>query len=383
MRLVRTAITFGYLALVVGTALVALATGRRPYAPLSILPAPAAIRLPVVYSTEQEAWLKAAVADFATSGSTVRGAPIDIVLQGIDAQQARQGIVDGSLRPVAWIPSSTAAIELLQAEVAARGEPPLIAATGDDIPRSIAQSPIVVVMWEDRVAALKATDKNVWRLLHEAATQAEGWAVYGRPQWGYFKWGHTAPDTSDDGLLSRLLMAREVRGGSQPLEVTDVDGETFRAWQREVETGATTVASSAALVNDMLVFGPSRFDAAVTYENLAIQFLPDAARRGRPLRILYPPSNVMSDHPFVVLEGSWVGEEQRAAAILFRDFLLSPAQQARAVEFGLRPSRSGVPLDRAGSPFARNAAAGVRVDPGPLADLPGPDVLNALIENEQ
>lgn len=380
MRLVRTAITFGYLVLVLGTALVAVVAGQRPYAPFSVLPAPAAITLPVVYSTEQEAWLTAAVAAFETSGSTVKGAPITVVLQGSDAQTARRAIRDGTLRPAVWIPSSTAATEMLRAELEARGEQPLIAITGVDAPRSIVQSPIVVIMWEDRAAALEANGKNVWRLLHEASTQVEGWAAYGNPQWGFFKWGHTAPNTADDGLLSQVLMAQEVRGGDAPLQVADVTGETFRTWQRELETGAAVVAGSSVLVNDMLVFGPSRFDAAVTYENLAIQFLPDAARRGRRLQILYPPLNTMSDHPFVVLEGEWVSDEQRAAARVFRDFLLSQAQQQRAVEFGFRPAQAGIALDGAASPFTRNAAAGVRLDPGPLTGLPAADVHNALID---
>lgn len=381
MRLVRTAIPIGYMVVVLGTALFALLTGSRPYAPFSVLPAPAAITLPVVYSTEQEAWLNAAVAAFEASGSSVKGAPIDVVLQGRDAQAARRSIADGSLQPAVWIPSSTAATELLRTDLEARGEQPLIATSGVDVPRSIVQSPIVVIMWEDRAAALQASGKNVWRLLHDANVQVEGWATYGHPQWGFFKWGHTPPNAADDGLLSQLLMAQEVRGGDAPLQVADVTGEAFRTWQRELETGATVVAGSGVLVNDMLIFGPSRFDTAVTYENLAIQFLPDAVRRGRRLQILYPPLNTMSDHPFVVLQGDWVSDEQRAAARVFRDFLLSQAQQQRAVEFGLRPAQAGIALDGAASPFMRNTAAGVRLDPGPLTALPGVDVLNALIDN--
>jgi hypothetical protein len=380
MRLVRMAIAFGYLALVLGTAVVALAAGRRPYAPLSVLPAPAAILLPVVYSTEQEAWLRAAAADFEASGSTVKGASVDVVLQGVDAQRARRAIVDRSLRPAVWLPSSSAAIELLRAEMETRGEPPIFASAGDDAPRSVAQSPIVVVMWEDRAEALDANGSSVWRLLYEANTRAEGWAAYGHPQWGFFKWAHTAPSDADDGLLSYLLMAHEVRGGNQPLEASDVTGEAFRTWMRGLDTGATVASDSTALMNDMLAFGPSRFDAAVTYENLAIQFLPDALRRGRRLVVLYPPANTLSDHPFVILEGSWVSAEQRLAARLFRDFLLSRPQQERARDMGLRPVRNDVALDGDTSPFARNAGAGIRVDPGPRIKLPGAAVLNALID---
>lgn len=379
MRLVRTAITIGYLVLVLGTALVAVVAGQRPYAPFSVLPAPASITLPLVYSTEQEAWLSSAVAAFEASGITVRGAPIDVVLQGRDAQAARQAILDSSLQPVVWIPSSSAATELLRSALQARGDQSLIATSGADAPRSIVQSPLVVVMWQDRAATLEAKDKNVWTVLHDANGYAEGWAAYGRPQWGYFKWGHTAASTADDGLLSLLLMARDVRGGDAPIQATDITSEIFQTWRRATETGATVVAGSSILVNDMLVFGPSRFDAVVTYENLAIQFLPDAVRRGRPLQILYPPTNIMSDHPFVVLEGSWVSSEQRTAAALLRDFLLSQEQQQRAVTFGFRPASSGIALDGTSSPFLRNAAAGLRLDPGPLITLPGTDVLAALI----
>lgn len=47
---------------------------------------------------------------------------------------------------------------------------------------------------------------------------------------------------------------------------------------------------------------------------------------------------MLSEHPYGVLDGApWVSAEQLNAAALFRDYLLSPEQQRKAVALRLRP----------------------------------------------
>ncbi len=52
-------------------------------------------------------------------------------------------------------------------------------------------------------------------------------------------------------------------------------------------TSGNDCDSSATLINDMVVFGPSRYDAVVTYENLALQLAPNARNRWND-DLIYP-----------------------------------------------------------------------------------------------
>ncbi|NJL33131.1 MAG: ABC transporter substrate-binding protein, partial [Chloroflexaceae bacterium] len=104
--------------------------------------------------------------------------------------------------------------------------------------------------------------------------------------------------------------------------------------------------------------------------------------RGRwgDISVYYPPANVLSDHPYAILNAEWVTPEEREAAALFRDFLLSEEVQTRAlVEYGFRPGNPNVSFDVAGSPFERFESYGVQRDIAQSVQTPPADVLNELI----
>src|SRR3954447_24634035 len=197
MRLVRTLITWGYALVIVATAGWAVATGHRPYAPLSVLPRPQPVTLTVLYSSEQETWLRAAVATFAARQTSSSDAPIDIVLQSSDSGAAAGNILDGSLQPDVWIPSSDLWISRLNAGWQQRNGRPLIPTSGTDAPQPIARSPLVVVTWSDHAAILRSGGQSIWRRMHDIAASQDGWGSLGHPEWGNFKWGRTSPQTSN------------------------------------------------------------------------------------------------------------------------------------------------------------------------------------------
>lgn len=61
---------------------------------------------------------------------------------------------------------------------------------------------------------------------------------------------------------------------------------------------------------------------------------------------LYPEKGtLMADHPFVILNGTWVNSWQRFAAGQYLLYLLEPRNQELAQEHGFRPAISSVPLD--------------------------------------
>jgi ABC-type Fe3+ transport system substrate-binding protein len=174
-------------------------------------------------------------------------------------------------------------------------------------------------------------------------------------------------------------MAYDFHGKQRGLTIADVQDPAFVQWLEETEQAATFGDSSGTLMNDMIAFGPSRYDVVATYENLALEAVPNARSRWNDdLVLIYPPANMLSNHPYAILDAAWVSPRQRAAARQFRDFLLSRAQQEQALQFGFRPASPGIARDGPNSPL--RAEAGVQLELPTLVETPNADTLNALLD---
>lgn len=363
MRSLRFLIAISYVVLVVATVGFALGSSRRPYAPLSVLPAPPPVTVTLVYGTETDAWFKQAAQAFEASGANVDGAPITIALQELGSGEALQQIADGTLQPTAWSPASDVWLSLLDQAAQARNQEPLIA--GGDVPQSLAQTPLVIAAWRGRADRLGSDGASVWEGLHSNRNAV--------------RWAHTAPPESNSGLQALVLMAYSFHNKQSDLSVADVQDPAFVQWLRETEQAATVGDSSATVINDMIAFGPSRYDAVVTYENLALQLVPNARSRWNDdLVLIYPPATLLSNHPYAILNADWVTPEQRAAAQQFRDFLLSRTQQEQALTFGFRPALNNVALD--GPNSLLRADAGAQVDLPQAVETPSAETIRALLD---
>jgi ABC-type sulfate transport system substrate-binding protein len=180
-------------------------------------------------------------------------------------------------------------------------------------------------------------------------------------------------------------LAYAYHGKSSGLTSADVSDPAFAQWLAEVEGGVSGFGdSTGTFMNDIVLSGPSKYDFAVVYENLALQNMDVARQRqSQPLRIYYPPATVLSDSPFAVPEGDWATADERAAAIMFRDFLRSNAIQQLALQYGFRPSDPNVDInggDAASNPFKKYSPNGAQVAITPLADIPPADAITALLE---
>ncbi len=101
-----------------------------------------------------------------------------------------------------------------------------------------------------------------------------------------------------------------------------------------------------------------------------------------PARPFYPGLNIVSDHPFAILQGNGITGEAQMAPKVFRDFLLAE-QQRQALISGFRPTNPSVHItDKvAGNPFLRQPSA-IQIESQiqPLAQAPSGDVINELIK---
>ncbi|MGZ3387922.1 MAG: substrate-binding domain-containing protein, partial [Isosphaeraceae bacterium] len=200
-------------------------------------------------------------------------------------------------------------------------------------------------------------------------------------RWGFVKLGHTDPTKSNSGLEALYLMSLEYTGKSK-LAIEDLLEPKYQEFIKGIEKGVTKFESSTGtFMTDMVRFGPSKYDIAVVYENLAISQIANAQGRWGNLKVYYPPVTLWSDHPAAVLQASWVTPKQKDAARQWLAYLRSRPVQERALGFGFRPADPAVPIKTAdaSNPFTRLAEHGIQVDVPPVAEIPeGPVVRNLL-----
>ena len=376
-------IAIGYVVIcLLALALTAL-LGPLGYAPFPLVPARA--RPPIVvtlwYSTEKREWLEAAKAAFEQTNPTYGGRPIQIQLKGLGSPEIAQRVAQedwgGETPPTAVSPASGMWLSMFNVSVAGAGA---------EAPQPLVLSPLVVVSWEARAKALWPNGpRNFWADLHDAIADSSGWKAHGGQEiWGPVKFGHTSPLTSNSGAQTLILLAYAFHNKSGGLSSADIGDPAFAQWLGEIESGVSSFGdSTGTFMDDIVNKGPSQYDFGVVYENLALQSM-DAAqqRQGQPLRLFYPPATMLSDHPFAVLNGGWATSEERAAAIVFRDFLRSNAIQKLALQYGFRPTDPNVAIagDEASNPFKKYAPNGARVDLAQQAETPSAQVVSALLE---
>lgn len=363
MRRIARFIALGYFAIVLVTAALQAIGVARFAAPLNLIPAPERppIVVNILYSAEKREWLRAAAEQFAASGPSARGRPIQLVLREQGSQAMIDGIAQGRERPAAIIPAGSAQLRTLE-----RSSTGPRAGSGPNAPQPIALSPLVLVGWSDRVATLfPQGGQDVWQRLHD--TQA--------------KFGHASPLRDNSGIETLTLLAYAYHGKAQGLALGDVADPGFQDWLLAIESNIVDrpfLDSTDDLFRAFLQKGRSAYDIVTLYESQALR-RGDQLRNGE-LTVLYPPATILSDHPFVVLEAAWVTPEEQEGARRFRDFLLGEPAQRLARQNGFRPVNAGVSLAENGAdnPFPAAFDAGIQPDLPSTVATPEPEILDAL-----
>jgi len=357
-------------------------TGVQPDRPAATAaPSAASVELTFLYSTEKKEWV-----EFATQAFQRDNPNIAVKLIGKGSIDAAQALIDGRDKPVLWSPADSLALNLAESDWETKNGSRLIAAEGtEDAPQALVITPLVFVIWEDRAEVLQKAGKGQigWRTIHDAIASNQGWpAVGGKPDWGFVKLGHTDPTRSNSGVCALLSMTIEFYKQTSGLEVGQLLKPEYQAFVKQIEKGVTQFeASTGTFMQDMIRFGPSKFDIAWVYENLAIAQLENAQGRWGNLKVYYPATTIWSDHPAALLEGSWVTEAQRKAGRKYLAYLRGRPQQEQALRYGFRPADPSIPLKTADSqnPFTRLAQYGINVDIPPAAGTPSGPVVRNLI----
>jgi Ca-activated chloride channel family protein len=128
-----------------------------------------------------------------------------------------------------------------------------------------------------------------------------------------------------------------------------------RAFVAKVHENVVQYGQSTGFFADkMAVGGPAYADAVVLYESDVIQANNHIRVRGLgfpTLVAVYPKEGTfVSNHPYAIVQRDWVDADEEEGARKYFEYLTSPAVQARALQYGLRP---GVALELDRNLYAR------------------------------
>nr|MBA3937667.1 substrate-binding domain-containing protein [Planctomycetota bacterium] len=339
---------------------------------------PAATAITIAYGTEKKPWLEWAVGEFA---KTDAGRGVAVTLLPLGSQEGGQAILRNE-RPIhAWAPASSAALGTFAADwqIKYGGNP--IGKT-----ENMALTPMVYVWWNERYQAFVQKYQKVdLQTISQGLQEKSGWsAIAGKPEWGLFKFGHTHPGQSNSGLMALIIMACEFHGKTTGLSMADILDAKFQAWFAATEAGVSGLPSSTGtMMKEMVLKGPSAYDAVLVYEAVAIDFLKAAAGRWGELKIVYPQQNLWNDNPYYVLNAPWVSAAQRQAAEAFLAFLMAEPAQREALAHGFRPGNPNVPVLFPESPFLLFQRNGLRNDISAVLEMPKPEVVQNLLQSWQ
>jgi ABC-type glycerol-3-phosphate transport system substrate-binding protein len=336
------------------------------------------VEIGVAYGTEKQRWLEWAAAEFA---KTPEGKRIKINLIPMGSLEGAHAIIAGDQRINVWSPASAVYKDIFVQDWQVKY-------SGNPIVREepIALTPMVFVVWDERYKAFIQKYKTMSLETVDQALQAKGgWEeIAHHPEWGLFKFGHTHPNQSNSGLMTIVLAAYSYHHKTKNLALNDVLDVGFQKWLEELERGASGMSNSTGnMMREMVLKGPSSYDALFVYESVAIDYLKNAEGRWGQLRVVYPEYNAWNESPYYIINASWSTADQKKAADAFLNFLLTEPIQKESLVHGFRPANPNVPVKFADSPFMLYAGNGIQVDLQKICEPPKAEVVNNLLASWQ
>ena len=331
-----------------------------PGKPVSVSTEP--VNISIITSDTKAEWLEKATERFNNAEIKLKGGNsihVEILREGAPLG-IQESILNGAITPTIWSPGEISWVDSANQIRKDRGQPPLV---------SEACPPIVYAatgfaMWRPMAEALGWPDKPIgWDEIVALAADPQGWASYGHPEWGTFKFGHAHPEQSTTGFTMMATLAYNALDRTTGLTPELVKSEPVREAFRVVEAHTYHYGlSTRGLMTLMAQRGPSYLHAVTSSETSTIktnEVQKDILQF--PFVFIFPAEGTFwMDNPFCILDADWVSSEQHQAALLYRDFLLEPAQQDLAVTIGLRPAN---PLVALHDPISLEFGTDPRVSP--------------------
>jgi Ca-activated chloride channel family protein len=318
---------------------------------------PDVVKLSFVYGSEKKDWVNAVTQTFNNEKrKTASGKTIFVDALPLGSGESVTDILNGTLTPALWSPASAIWIPIVNDNWAQQKQKDFIDLANEPCKNAVL-SPVVIAMWKPMAQALGWPDKAIgWSDIANISTSANGWADYGQPQLGAFRFGHTHPDYSNSGLQTIIAMAYASSQPGRVLTLDDVQKPETATFINKLESAIAHYGSSTGFFGDaMIQRGPTYLSAAVVYESIVASSYDANGKQKNPdypLVAIYPKEGTfLSDHPMCIPDTSWMTPDLREAAKTYRDYLLSKPAQEQALQFGFRPADPsvaiGAPIDAA------------------------------------
>lgn len=332
-------------------------------------------------SNTKQSWLDQVVEKFnAEEIETAGGSPIIVSVSHVTSGGSMNAILDGGSQPIAWSPGDQSWVDQANEAWRQRTNRPLASQSC----ASTVYAPLGFAMWRPMAETLGWPQTPIgWDTIVELAADPEGWASYGRPEWGQFRFGHTHPAYANSGLLSMTGFVYGIAGKTDTLTSAEIYAPKVEEAMRQLEGNTSKYGRQApALLEAMAQQGPSYLHAAAVPEADTVRFnLERGDELTFPLAFIFPAGGtIWADHPYCILDNAdWVSEEQAEAAQIFLDYLLAREQQEMAIDNYLRPLDTNIPLH---APMNLENGTDPGVTPNTVAPLPSPnaDISAAVID---
>jgi Ca-activated chloride channel family protein len=280
--------------------------------------------------------------------------------------------VDGQL-PQVWLPGATSWVVLVRGRETNPTASVLPASSS-----SFAQSPFVIAMPRPMAEAIGWPDTALgFTDLIAIGLATDGWGKVGHPEWGRLRLGKTNPLISTTGLHALIAAYFAATGISADLTLANLTDPKVRAFVKGVELATVHygVSTSTFLANlqraDESGASLSYVSAVALEERQVLAYNNGNPTPKVPLAAIYPKQGTLvSDNPFVVLNGAWVSSAQKDAAADLLNFLLAPAQQRTIQDAGYRNAqgKAGSSIKRANGLLPEQPAVVVKPPPSSVLD---------------
>ncbi|MCC6271361.1 MAG: VWA domain-containing protein [Microbacteriaceae bacterium] len=252
--------------------------------------------------------------------------------------------------------------------------------------RPTALAPVVIAIWESRLAALQKANGGQpvgWEDLLAVLKAPNGWADYGFTGRQTVYYGHTNPYISSTGLSTLIAefyaSARYQAGQADLRRLTPelVQDPKVQAGVREIEEMIKHYSERTTEFKEYIAQGPDYVDFVALEENDLIYINQGKTEYKPPEKLvaLYPKEGTFwHEHPFCVPNTDWVSAEQRSAATQFTDFIRSTEIQKTVMAAGFRPVDLSLKL---ADPFIKELGVDP-LQPTTTIDVPSTEAIAAI-----
>ncbi len=356
-----------------------------------------AIQIDIIYAPESALYMPQVMEDFNRAyregRNPVTGQPLQsgerpIYITGIDGSSGTvmQGIVNAIIapnnqnvaKPVIFEPSVSHWLALANYQ------------SGRELfdlsqSRATALAPVVMAIWESRLEAIRKTvgyNEIGWEELLQVLDSPNGWQDYGLPgarRQVYY--GHTDPFVSSTALSTLIaeFYASAYENGftGRRIDLAQVNDEDVQDGVRRIEQLIRHYSRRTTEFKEYIAQGTEYVDFVALEENDLIYINEGKTEIQPPEKLvaLYPKEGTFwHEHPMGIVNADWVSDEQKQAARVFVDYVLTEPIQLRIMEFGFRPANPNVPL---AYPFVMENGVDPN-EPATVLDVPDPAVIAAV-----